>query len=101
MSYCSRAASVRKEERSGRNFSFVADKRKPNFLSSPLLWTVPVQYTAASLSHTLTDESLHVPALHRALKLNFLLGIGNETFPHSLDCFGWSAFSFSKSVVAL
>ncbi len=55
-------------------------KRKPNFLSGPLLWTVPVQYTAASLSHSLTNESLHVQALKRLspLRLNLYLEIENE-----------------------
>ncbi len=57
--------SVSKEERSGRNFLFVLDKRRKNFLSDPLPWTVPVQYTAASLSHTLTNERLHVRAPKR------------------------------------
>lgn len=57
----------------------MADKRKPNFLSSPLLWTVPVQCTAASLSHTLTDESRHVPGLKTLgpLKLNLFPVFGN------------------------
>lgn len=48
--------SVGREERSGRNLSFVADKREQTSWAAPLLWTVPVQYTAASLSciHTRT-----------------------------------------------
>ena len=52
-----------KEESSGRKLSFAEDKRKANFLSKPLLRTGTVQYSAASLSYTFTDE--RAPAAER------------------------------------
>lgn len=75
-----------REERSGRNFSFVGNKRKPNFLSSPLWWPVTVQNTAASISPRFRDESCVLGSKQESevWKLNLFSEIWKQKHPSQI-----------------